>query len=74
VKWPRHCRVAIPKQIREALGLEPDDMLSLSLTEGRLEIELVNVIPKTEGSPWARGLYQMFAAVPKACGAEPRRR
>ena len=72
MKWPRDGRVANPKQIREALGLEPDDMLSLSLTEGRLEIELVNVIPKTEGSPWAREFYQMFAAVPKACRAEPR--
>ncbi|OGO08535.1 MAG: hypothetical protein A2Y61_03660 [Chloroflexi bacterium RBG_13_60_13] len=59
MKWPRHGRVAIPKQIREALGLEPDDMLSLSLAEG---------------SPWARGFYQMFAAATKACGAEPRRR
>jgi len=33
-----------------------------------------DLAPKNEGSPWAREFYQMFAAVPKACRAESRRR
>jgi hypothetical protein len=49
-------------------------MLSLSLVEGRLELELVDVIPNAEGSPWTREFYQMFAAATKAGGVAPRRR
>ena len=63
VKQLRHGQITIPKEFREALGLDKDDLLSIALSEGKLEIEPVKVTPKEKGSPWARDLYQMFAPV-----------
>jgi len=63
VKQLRHGQITIPKEFRDALGLDKDDLLSIALSEGKLEIEPVKVTPKEKGSPWARELYQMFAPV-----------
>jgi len=63
VKQLRHGQITIPKEFREALGLDKDDLLSIALSDGKLEIEPVKVTPKEKGSPWARELYQMFAPV-----------
>ena len=63
VRQLRHGQITIPKEFRDALGLEPDDMLRLTLNGNRLEIEPVDTTPKTEGSPWARELYEAFAPV-----------
>jgi AbrB family looped-hinge helix DNA binding protein len=63
VKQLRHGQVTIPKEFREALGLTDEDMLAITLSEGKLEVEPVRVAPKAKGSPWARELYQLFAPV-----------
>lgn len=63
VKQLRHGQVTIPKEFREALGLTDEDMLAITLGEGKLEVEPVRVAPKTRGSPWAKELYQLFAPV-----------
>jgi len=63
VKQLRHGQITIPKEFREALGLDKDDLLSIALGEGKLEIEPVKVTPREKGAPWARELYQMFAPV-----------
>ena len=63
VKQLRHGQITIPKEFREALGLSDEDLLAMTLTEGRLEIEPVRVAPKPKGSPWARDLYELFAPV-----------
>ena len=63
VKQLSHGQITIPKELREALGLQPDDLLSMTLSEGKLEIVPVKVGPKTDGSPWAKELYQQFAPV-----------
>jgi AbrB family looped-hinge helix DNA binding protein len=63
VKQLRHGQITIPKELRQALGLEADDLLSIEVIDGKLEIEPVKVIPKTEGSPWFRELYEMFEPV-----------
>jgi AbrB family looped-hinge helix DNA binding protein len=60
VKPLRNGQITIPKEFREELGLAEDDMLSLSLANGRLQIEVVHARPKV-GSPWAKELYEMFA-------------
>lgn len=63
VKQLRHGQITIPKEFREALELGEDDVLSISLVEGKLEVEPVRVEPKKRGSVWARELYQLFAPV-----------
>jgi AbrB family looped-hinge helix DNA binding protein len=51
VKQLRHGQITIPKELREAIGLDEDDMLSITVAgEGK-------------GSPWAKELYEMFAPV-----------
>ncbi len=61
VKQLRHGQITIPKEIRDAIGLDEDDMLSISVAGGRLEIEPVRVAPKSKGSPWAKEIYETFA-------------
>jgi AbrB family looped-hinge helix DNA binding protein len=63
VKQLRHGQITIPKELRDALGLQADDLLSMTLSEGKLEIEPVKVAPKAAGSAWAKELYQQFAPV-----------
>lgn len=63
VKQLRHGQITIPKELREALSLEEDDLLSITLTEGRLEIQPLKAVPRTGGTPWARELYELFEPV-----------
>jgi AbrB family looped-hinge helix DNA binding protein len=61
VRQLRHGQITIPKDLREAIGLSDEDMLSITLAGNKLEIEPVRVTPRATGSPWARELYEMFA-------------
>ncbi|MEX0683922.1 MAG: AbrB/MazE/SpoVT family DNA-binding domain-containing protein [Dehalococcoidia bacterium] len=63
IRQLRNGQITIPKDLREAAGIEPGDMLSIDLVEGKLEMEAVKVTPK--GSAWARDLYEMFAPIRK---------
>jgi AbrB family looped-hinge helix DNA binding protein len=63
VKQLRHGQITIPKALRDALGLQADDLLAMTLSGGKLEIEPVKVAPKPGGSLWARQLYEEFAPV-----------
>ncbi len=71
VKQLRNGQITIPKEFRQALGLGEDDILSISLVGGKLEVEPVRVQPKTQGSPWARELYELFAPVRKGLKRHP---
>lgn len=62
VKQLRHGQITIPKEFREALELGDDDLLSISLVDGKLEVEPVRVEPKVKGSPWAKELYELYAS------------
>ncbi len=66
VKQLRHGQITIPKDLREAAGIEPEDLLSIDVVEGKLQVEPVKVSPKGKGSPWARELYELFAPVRKS--------
>lgn len=66
VRQLRHGQITIPKDIRQALGLENDDLLAITLAADKLEIEPVKVAPKAGGSRWARELYEEFAPVRKS--------
>ncbi len=63
VKQLRHGQITIPKDLREAIGMDAGDLLSIDLVNGKLEIQPVKVAPKEKGSPWARELYELFAPV-----------
>ncbi len=63
VKQLRHGQITIPKEFREALALADEDLLSISLVDGKLEVEPVRVEPKVKGSPWAKELYELYAPV-----------
>jgi len=71
VKQLRHGQITIPKEFREALGLEETDLLSISLSEGKLEVEPVRVAPKVKGSPWAKELYELYAPVRESLKGVP---
>jgi AbrB family looped-hinge helix DNA binding protein len=68
VKQLRHGQVTIPKELRDALGLEADDLLAMTLSGGKIEVEPVKVAPKSGGSRWARALYEQFAPVREGLG------
>jgi AbrB family looped-hinge helix DNA binding protein len=63
VKQLRHGQITIPKDLREALDIGADDLLSIELVDGKLEVQPVKVSPKGKGSSWTRELYAMFAPV-----------
>lgn len=61
VRQLRHGQITIPKEFREAMHLEPDDLLAVTLDDGKLEIAGVSPLPKGPGSPWAKKLYELFS-------------
>ncbi len=61
VKQLRHGQITIPKEFREALGLSDEDLLSITLEEGKLEVAPVKV--SARGLSWAKDLYEIFAPV-----------
>ena len=66
VKQLRHGQITIPKDLREAAGIEPEDLLSIDVVEGKLQVEPVKVTSKHNGSRWAKDLYEMFAPARKS--------
>ena len=61
IRQLRHGQITIPKEMREALDLSPDDLLTVDLDRGHLVITPVRLAQK--GSAWARELYDLFAPV-----------
>ena len=73
VKQLRHGQITIPKDMRDALGIGAEDILSIELTDGKLEIEPVKVSPRDAGSLWLRELYDAFAPVRNSLQASTER-
>ena len=66
VKQLRHGQITIPKDMRDAIGLEAEDLLSIELLNGKLEVEPVKVTRKGTGSPWLLEMYEMLAPTRKS--------
>jgi AbrB family looped-hinge helix DNA binding protein len=65
VRQLRNGQITIPKEFRDAMHLGSDDMLAVTLTDGKLEVETVK--PTTaRGSQWAKDLYDLYAPVRKS--------
>ena len=56
VRQLRHGQITIPKEFRDALHLEPDDLLAVTLAEGKLEVTGVRAKSTGPGSPWLKEL------------------
>lgn len=66
VRQLRNGQITIPKEFREAMQLSGEDMLAVTLQDGKLEIETVKPAPRTGGSQWAKDLYDLYAPVRKS--------
>jgi AbrB family looped-hinge helix DNA binding protein len=60
VRQLRNGQITIPKEFRDAMHLQPDDLLAVTLEDGKLELTGVKARPAT-GSPWLKELYDLFA-------------
>jgi bifunctional DNA-binding transcriptional regulator/antitoxin component of YhaV-PrlF toxin-antitoxin module len=63
VRSLRGGQITIPVEFRRALDIDEDTMFRMTLADGRLQIEPVNVDESSKGSPWLRELYEYFAPV-----------
>ena len=62
IKQTRAGQITIPKEFRDAIGLDPDDALVMTLNEGnRLELTAARISSPPSGSPWLGDLYDLFA-------------
>jgi len=61
VKRLKRGQITIPKEMRDALDIQDDDLLSITLSGSKLEIQPVKLTPETKGSPWLKELYDLFA-------------
>jgi AbrB family looped-hinge helix DNA binding protein len=62
VRQLRNGQITIPKDFRDELGIEPDDLLEVNMIGGILQVRRVKASAK-EGSPWLLELYNAFAPV-----------
>ncbi len=66
VRQLRHGQITIPKEFREALHLGAEEVLAITLQDGKLEIETVKPAVLRGGSQWAKDLYDLYAPVRKS--------
>lgn len=64
IKRLRRGRITIPKEIRDEMGLRADDVLEITLEDGKLVIEPAT-ITRTMGTPWIKALYDQYVAGPE---------
>lgn len=62
VRQLRNGQITIPKEFREAMHLDPDDLLSVTLEDGHLS---VTAAQSSKSSAW-RDLYDLFAPTREA--------
>lgn len=66
VRQLRNGQITIPKEFREAMHLGSDDLLAVTLENGKLEVETVKAEKPASGSQWAKDLYDLYAPVRKS--------
>ena len=59
----RKGQITIPVEFRKRLGINDDTVLRMTLEDGELRIKPVQVTDTTQGSPWLKELYDLFAPV-----------
>lgn len=66
VRQLRNGQITIPKEFREALHFGGEEVLVVTLRDGKLEVETVKSGPPSSGSQWAKDLYDLYAPVRKS--------
>jgi len=56
-------RLLIPTEFRDALGLDADAVLAMTMVDGELRIREATEREKSAGSDWFKELYDYFAPV-----------
>src|SRR5437762_10574559 len=63
VKSRRGGQITIPAPFRKALGIDADSLLQVTLDNGELRIRPLRAPAESQGSPWVKELYKLFAPV-----------
>lgn len=63
IRSQRDGKVTIPADFREALGIDGESLLQLTLVHGELRIKPVTSSTPEQGSPWLREAYEAFAPI-----------
>lgn len=63
IRSQRDGKVTIPAEFREALGIDGESLLQLTLVQGELRIKPVTSTVPEQGSPWLREAYEAFAPI-----------
>jgi AbrB family looped-hinge helix DNA binding protein len=63
VKPPRGGQITIPEEFREALGINSETLLQVTLTDGELRIKPVREASVAPDSSWLREAYEAFAPI-----------
>jgi AbrB family looped-hinge helix DNA binding protein len=56
-------QITIPASIRRELGIEPETMLAMTVEGDELRIKPLHLTERSQGTPWFRELYELFAPV-----------
>jgi bifunctional DNA-binding transcriptional regulator/antitoxin component of YhaV-PrlF toxin-antitoxin module len=56
-------QITIPADFREALGIDGESLLQLTLVQGELRIKPVDSSTTAQGSSWLRDAYEAFAPI-----------
>ena len=62
IRSQRDGQVTIPAEFREALGIDGESLLQVTLAQGELRIKPVDSATPTQGS-WLREAYEAFAPI-----------
>jgi bifunctional DNA-binding transcriptional regulator/antitoxin component of YhaV-PrlF toxin-antitoxin module len=63
VKLLRNGQITIPAEFRDALHLDDEEALAMTLMDGKLEMQVLRPATNQSGSQWAKDLYDLFAPV-----------
>ena len=66
----RSGQITIPAEFREKLGIGPDTLLQVTLSQGELRIRPVSVTDRAAGSPWLKELFDLFEPVRREADAK----
>jgi len=68
VRQLRNGQITIPKEFRDALHLDGEDVVAVTLEGDKLELRTLKAQSRGPGSPWVKELYDLFAPMRESLG------